>query len=407
MTPPLPTDRPALHARIEQALRELPLDEADIATIADLMADNPITRQMSPNSTIFDFRSKLNAVVEHFAPHGLTLRHYLQAAVRQPPLFYQSPDTVIANIEGVAAHFAPHGLTLPAYLQAALKQPSLFSRSSSVIRHMESVVEHFQNHGLNTPDYLRAALKQPPLFAMSADTVITNISEVAEHFHEGGLTQADYVRAAGRCPTLFYQSSETIIANVEAMVEHFREHGLTLSAYLHAARRYPQLFYQSPATLIRNIQGVAAHFQEQGLTLSNYLQAALKQPTLFPLSAATVIRHVNHVIDMHRQKLLACPGQDKAPPGQPLRPLFDLLVRTPQYFCLAEDNYRLRLEYVRVTGDRPRGAALLSRPKAQIERALAEYLNKAESKHPSRKESPPAENLNGVTEADHHDSTSR
>ena len=76
-------------------------------------------------------------VVAHFATEGLTVKDYLHAAVKQPPLFSLSPDTVVPNIEGVVKEVAGEGLTVKDYLRAALKQPALFyQKPSSIARHV-------------------------------------------------------------------------------------------------------------------------------------------------------------------------------------------------------------------------------------------------------------------------------
>jgi hypothetical protein len=75
------------------------------------------------------------------------------------------------------------------------------------------------------------------------------------------------------------------------------------------------------------------------------------------------------------------PGQESASPDKSLKPLFDWLVKYPAYFSLADENYALRIEYVRVTGDRPGGAALLRRPRSRIERDLAAFLARSEGEN--------------------------
>lgn len=52
------------------------------------------------------------------------------------------------------------------------------------------------------------------------------------------------------------------------------------------------------------------------------------------------------------------------------------LVRTPMYMTLADDNYAVRVAYVRATGERPGGVSLLTRPRHQVERALAQARTK-------------------------------
>jgi hypothetical protein len=121
---------------IKQALRELPLSESDISETASRITDSFLLleeRITNPNSTFFDFRRKIDAVVEHFCPNRLTMADYHRAAVKQPQLFCQAPATIIANIEGVASHFRDHELTLTDYVRAAVKQPQLFCQSPATL----------------------------------------------------------------------------------------------------------------------------------------------------------------------------------------------------------------------------------------------------------------------------------
>jgi hypothetical protein len=112
--------------------------------------------KITTDSAFFNFHGKLTAVVEHFAPDGLTMPDYLLAAVRQPPLFYQAPATLIANVQGVTDHFAHDGLTLREYLRAAVKQPQLFYQSpATLIGNIEGEAAHFREDGLTLPAYLR------------------------------------------------------------------------------------------------------------------------------------------------------------------------------------------------------------------------------------------------------------
>jgi hypothetical protein len=255
----------------------------------------------------------------------------------------------------------------------ACRQPQLFYQSSSTVqRNLEEVASHFWEQGLSLKDYLRAALRRPALLSLKAGTVEANVEGVVQHFHGHGLTLADYLRAAIRQPILFSTTPATVIRRIEAVPAHFQELGLTLPAYLRAAVRYPPLFYQSPDRLIANVEAVVQHFRRDGLTLANYLRAAVRHPALLG-SPPFIIRNINRVIDLHQQGLLTFPGQAGAPPGQPLRPLFDFLVKRPDTFCLSLANYALREEYVRVTGDRPAGAGLLTRSRSRIEQDLARF----------------------------------
>src|SRR4051812_42286413 len=93
-----PLPRP-MKEQIEQALRQLPLDESEIPALAARVAASSLifneNKALKPGSSSLDFRGNLGAVVGHFAAHGLRLPDYVQAAVRQPSLFLMSPATVI------------------------------------------------------------------------------------------------------------------------------------------------------------------------------------------------------------------------------------------------------------------------------------------------------------------------
>src|SRR5579875_1533772 len=223
-------------SRLRQELDEFPLTRTQKDQLLPYLVEHATflsghaSGTLQPDSTFFHFRRKIDAVVEHFSASYLSLENYLRAAVRQPPLFCQSPATVIANIEGVVEHFHAHGLTVSDYLRAAVKQPPLFCQSpATVIANIEEVAEHFHAHGLTTKGYLRAAVRQPQLFCQSPATVTVNIDGVAAHFHDAGLTVSDYLRAAVKQPPLFCQSPATVAANIEVVAAHFHAHGLTVS----------------------------------------------------------------------------------------------------------------------------------------------------------------------------------
>src|SRR5579875_2722534 len=182
-------------SRLRQELDEFPLTRTQKDQLLPYLVEHATflsghaSGTLQPDSTFFHFRRKIDAVVEHFSASYLSLENYLRAAVRQPPLFCQSPATVIANIEDVAEHFHAHGLTTKGYLRAAVRQPQLFCQSPATVTvNIDGVAAHFHDAGLTVSDYLRAAVKQPPLFCQSPATVAANIEVVAAHFHAHGLT---------------------------------------------------------------------------------------------------------------------------------------------------------------------------------------------------------------------------
>lgn len=344
----------AIMDRVRQELAQLPLTDKDIASLAPpLAAASQFILITDPHSRFFDFSDKVNAVVQHFAGEGLTLPAYLQAVSKYPQLLTRSPTALIANLTGVVEHFAADGLT--------------------------------------TRDYLKAVLKKPQLLNQTPATIAKNIAGVVERFAPDGLTSAAYLHAALATPSLFGLTAATVAGNINAVVERFAADGLTTRDYLRATRKKPQLFYQSPATITRNITGVVEHFAAEGLTTRDYLQAALKQPQLFYQSPATIIGHVNLIIDLHRQGLVRFPGEESAPPDQPLRPLFAFLVQNPMYLTLAADNFTLREVSARVREQQPRGTALLTAKRHRVESELAEALGRSDAKAPVAKVERPAE----------------
>lgn len=160
-----------MHARIEEALRELPLSDIQVTTVVAFLAEGFIGGNVTnPDSRFFEFRRKVSTVAAHFAPDGLVLNDYLQAAVKRPQLFYLKPETVIATVNGVAARFRSEGLTLRAYLRAAVEQPMIFYLpGETIIGNIMGVTDHFRDDGLKLAAYLRAALRQPQLFCQSPD----------------------------------------------------------------------------------------------------------------------------------------------------------------------------------------------------------------------------------------------
>ena len=188
---------------------------------------------------------------------------------------------------------------------------------------------------------------------------------------------SQYLQAAATFPVLFYQRPGGIHAKLSQVVDHFAPQGLTLTGYLRAVLRKPSLFVQTPATVIANIESVVQHFLSEGLTIRDYLGAALKQPQLFYQAPSTIIGHVDLVIEMQRRGLIAFPRGTDASGHGPLAGLFAFLVERPMYFCLADDNYALRIRYAELSGERPAGTALLTRHRHQVERDVARLLGPA------------------------------
>jgi hypothetical protein len=180
--------------RVREALRPLLTDDALVESTAlkiqRLMA---FKWHFAEHSSFFNFEGKVSRVVSHFACDGLTRADYLHAALRRVTLFFQNPETLIANIEGVTNHFQAHGLTRTDYLRCALEQPQLFyQKPRTLISNIDRVVKHFKDDGLTCEDYLRAAVQQPSLFYRKPVTIIHHVDLITDLYRKGFLRFNDF-----------------------------------------------------------------------------------------------------------------------------------------------------------------------------------------------------------------------
>jgi mannitol/fructose-specific phosphotransferase system IIA component len=383
--------------RIREELDKLPLTTEQKAAVTptlleaarfiDTEAGRVNGGKLREDSGFFDFDSKIRAVAERFKAEGLTREDYLQAAVKQPQLFYQAPDTIEKNIKPVVERFAAEGLTTKDYLAAAVKQPSLFAMSPETVeeKHIRPVVERFADHGLTAKKYIHAAVKSPSLFAMSPEKVAANITGVVERFAADGLTVEDYLQAAVRQSQLFVMSPDTVEGNIRGVVERFSDEGLTTKDYLQAAVKQPSLFTQSPETIEnRNIRPVVKRFSAEGLTTEAYLQAAVKQPPLFYQSPETIGRHIDLVFDLYDKGVLTLSTprrQNGRQNGHPHAPVLDFLIASPHLLTLEDNNYVLRELHQRMTGADP-SPENLRRTRRQTEHELMRHLGHGDQSQP-------------------------
>ncbi|MEM1535115.1 MAG: hypothetical protein QW199_01085 [Candidatus Pacearchaeota archaeon] len=210
-----------LEARIAQALRECGLGEKEIKQVAGkIKTDVEFIDPIKADSSFWNFRSKLEKVIEAFSDEDLTYNEYLQAALKQPQLFCRSPDTIEFNIRDLVRRFEPEGLTTKPYLKAALKRPSLFYQSPDTIEfNIRDLVRRFEPEGLTTKAYLKAALKEPQLFCQSPKTIEFNIRDLVRRFEPEGLTVKAYLKAALKQPQLFCLSPDTIEQHIHFVQE--------------------------------------------------------------------------------------------------------------------------------------------------------------------------------------------
>jgi hypothetical protein len=222
--------------RIRQELEKLPLTEEQRYIIAHrILKDGTFLDKrggripsggLEPDSPVFSFAEKIQAILDRFEEHGLTAKDYLAAVIRRPELLSYKPDALAANIDGVVDLFAADGLVTEKYLKAAIKQPSLFLQSPWTLSgNITGLVVRFAAEGLNDRAYLDAAIKHPSLFTMYPRTIEYNIRSVVERFEEDGMTTQKYLKAALTTPALLALSPETVIRHIETVIE-FSDRGL-------------------------------------------------------------------------------------------------------------------------------------------------------------------------------------
>jgi hypothetical protein len=395
------TDDPARHLpRIREELDKLPLPEEQKAEVApkilkltnvlDTRAGRVDGGNLGEDSTVFDFQSKINGVVERFAAEGLTREDYLQAAVKNPSLFGMSPETVEGNIRGVVERFAAEGLTRQAYVKAAVRQPPLFYQDPETVeKNIRGVVERFAAEGLTRQDYVKAAVKNPSLFTMSPETVEEKhirpaIERFAAEFAALELTARDYVQAAVKQPSLFTLLPETVEGNINGMVERFAAEGLTRQAYVKAAVNQPSLFTMSPETVEeKHIRGVVERFVAEGLTRQAYVKAAVRHPPLFDQDPDTIGGHIDLIFDLYDKKVFTLPRHRQADRrnGHPHAPVLDFLLANPTLLSLQDNNFVLRELHQRMTGADP-SPKNLRRSRTQTEHELMRHLGHDDPSQP-------------------------
>ena len=310
---------------IKSKLLEIPGISADVAAdIARRMFDNKVTTRIFEtiprDSPVFNFKKRLNDLVEKFVPgsKGLEVKD-------------DAPPSKMV------------GLKFSEYLKAATARESLFTASPDKVEYnIREVCKRFKHHGLTLSDYLKAAIKNPALFDASPYTIESNIKDFAKKFKRYGLTVAKYVKAAVNNPSLFSNSPDKIEDNVRGTVENLQKFdpNFKFADYLNAALRYPQLFARAPDAIARNVKTVVEKFQPD-LTYSDYLKAALDLPTLFAVSPEKVIKRIKIMKAMYKQGLFHIKGK-KPSDIKGFEDFFDTISQRPRNMVSATEGILMR-----------------------------------------------------------------
>ena len=119
--------------------------------------------EFDDDSSYFDFHHKTKTAAQLLSiPHA----KYVKAALKQPQLFSQSPETINRNIEQAAALL---GVDKQTYIEkAALKKPQLFYQSPETILRNASYIRATHEKGyIDSDDIIADMLKNPASFTIA------------------------------------------------------------------------------------------------------------------------------------------------------------------------------------------------------------------------------------------------
>lgn len=326
--------------RLSAALDPFPYSQAQkqkiIKLLLDMVGSQYMQKDFTESAGYLSFYPKAMRVVEHFAPYGLTSEDYFNVLLKKPQLLYQSPDTLISNVENAVQRFASAGVDTETYLHAAMKHPQLFFQSPATLeRKIDDVVKQFAGAGLSREKYIHAAMKQPQILSLSSDTVAAHVNTMVETFAADGLTTSSFITSALKAPSIFCLRPDRMIANITSVVDAFAHEGLTTKMYLEAAEKLPQLWYLSPEAITRKI---------------------------------------DYYLKLYDDGVLRLPE-----PGH--KGVITYLMKTPFFLGLSEDNIKTK-QSAALLKNQSLNSTYLFAPKRRITAALENYVNTLD--HPLR-----------------------
>ena len=195
---------------------------------------------------------------------------YIPAALKQPQLFYQKPETIAANIRKTAKLL---DIEVSELVRAALKNPSVFYQKPETLA--ANINQSAEALRLTPAKFLKTALRHPPLFSQKSETISGNILRTSEllNIPIEKLTQlaADY-------PSLFYQKPETITGNINKGAKLLN---IDTQEYLNAALKDPSLFYQKPESIVNKAKIIKYYKQVQGKNSDKTVFAHFSESRLY------------------------------------------------------------------------------------------------------------------------------
>ena len=117
-------------------------------------------------------------IIDSAQRFGVTKTKFVNAALKQPQLFCQSPETLDRNITESAKRF---GVEKSKFVEVALRQPQLFYQSPETLD--KNITESAQRFGVIKTKFVEVALKRPTLFSSLPDTLETK-ARISSYYKE-------------------------------------------------------------------------------------------------------------------------------------------------------------------------------------------------------------------------------
>ena len=141
-------------------------------------------------------------------------QEFVKAALKQPSLFYQKPETLKMNVKTSADLFK---ISEQEFVKAALRQSQLFYQKPETLKmNIKTSADLFK---IPEQEFVKAALRQSPLFFQKPETLKYNISQVAKML---GIKQENVISLAKTYPPIFCLKPETTVKKVK-LIQYYKK----------------------------------------------------------------------------------------------------------------------------------------------------------------------------------------
>ncbi len=193
---------------------------------------------------------------------GIDRKLFTQAALKQPPLFSQKPETIFANVNTTSKLL---NVDRKLFTQAALKTTQLFYQKPETIAANIDTTSKLLN--VDRKLFTQVALKQPPLFCLKSETIAANVENSAKLL---GIEQKLFTQAALKHPPLFCLKPETIVKKVNIVKYYKQIAGTQDDKIVFSSNSNKKLYHGILSYLVKKYDGLQKGLKEADLI--NYLK---------------------------------------------------------------------------------------------------------------------------------------